>query len=81
MTNVELEKEVDEQKKLLKEKIRVLDEALEEVKDQLKEIEDVVHVKEDEDFGKSKEKVCLEYEIPKLDSPLGEQEPFLKSLI
>lgn len=80
VANAELEKEVNEKKKLLEEKTRVLDEALEEVKDKLKEITDVAWDKEDEDFGKGKEKLSLEDEIPKLDPPLVKQEPFLKAL-
>ena len=48
------------------------------MKDKLKEIEDATQTKEDEDFGKGKEKV-LEDEISQPDPPLGEKEPFLKS--
>lgn len=50
------------------------------MKDKLKEIEDASKDKEDEDLNKGKEKMSLEDEILGLDPPIGEQEPFLKSL-
>ncbi len=70
VTNAELAKEVDEQKKLLEEKTRIRDEAIEEM-------EYVAQEKEDEYLTKGKGNADLEDEIPELDPPLGEEEPFI----
>ena len=80
VTNVEVEKEVDEKKKLMEEKTRLLDESIEEMKDKLKEMENVTQDKEGQEFSKGKEKLNLEDKILEPNPPHGEQEPLLKSL-
>ena len=80
VTNVELGKEVDEQKTLIEEKTRILDEAIEEMKDKLKEMEDETQEKESECLRINGGKKKLEDEIPELDLSLGKGEPFLRAL-
>ena len=72
VTNEKLAREVDEKKKLTKEKTKILDEALEEVKNKIKEMVDAAQTKEDEYFSKGKKKVSKEDEIPEPHPPLGD---------
>ena len=61
VTNVELDKEVEVQKKAMNEKTRLLDEAIEEMKEKLKEVTEESLPKED---NKGKKKVVsLEDEV------------------
>lgn len=73
VTNVQLAKEVDEQK----ERNRLLEEALEEVKQKLDAVVMEARKSEEED-GKGK-KVAEEDIIPEPD-PILQEEPFLKAI-
>lgn len=77
VTNVELDKEVDEQKNIMDEKTRLLDEAIQVMNEKLKEMEEATLAKGDEGTCtiKGKKKVDLEDEILEPNPPLDEQEP------
>ena len=74
VTNVQLAKEVDEQKK----RNRLLEEALEEVKQKLDAVAKEARKREEEEDGKGK-KVAEEDIIPEPD-PILQEEPFLKAI-
>ena len=74
VTNVQLAKEVDEQK----ERNRLLEEALEEVKQKLDAVVMEARKREEEEDGKGK-KVAEEDIIPE-PNPILQEEPFLKAI-
>ena len=56
VTNVELDKEVDEKKRIMDDKSKILDEAIEEMRENLKEVAKATLGKEDDDENTNKER-------------------------
>jgi len=74
VTNVELAREVDEQRQ----RNQLLEEALEEVKQKLDAVAEAAKKRDEEEDGNGK-KVAEEDIVPKPD-PILQEEPFLKAI-